>query len=511
MGIIKRQGLKSSIINYLGVLIGVIFFNFVFPNLISKEYLGLITLLQYLMYVIAPIATLGLGGILLHYYHIWKSQNSNKISYFNAFSVAAMLLCLGLIFLLLLLVKDRFVGYYQQQSPLFTQYYFIVFPLVAIATLSTYFEQYAMVNMRTALPSFLREILTRILLIICIYLFAVQVLDLDALVYALPLAYMLPFLFLLLYAIKTLRFKAVQPLAYVRKNKDLKAELFYGASLLMATILANLHNFLDGIILPAYLGLGALGIYMRPLVLGQMIQVPYRAIGSISSPIIRQSIVDEDFGKLHFLHKQISLNLFLIGAFLFTIVIVNTEGIFSLLPVEYSVAKSVLYIVGVGRLLDMAFGLNSEIIIYSKYYKRISFYYFITVAVAISLNVLLIPRWGMNGASIATSSSLILFNFMKTIFIYQKFRMHCFSKNYIPILLVSFCTIAIMHFIPLLHFVDKHRFFNSCLNISFVTTVSVLLFLVPTYFLKVSVDLNDFIRLVLNGKIFKGGHKMESL
>jgi O-antigen/teichoic acid export membrane protein len=511
MGIIKRQGLKSSIINYFGVLIGVIFFNFVFPNLVSKEYLGLITLLQYLMYVIAPFATLGLGGVLLHYSHVWQSQHKKKIQYFNAFSVLAMLLSLSLIFLLLFLLKDQFVAYYQKQSPLFTQYYFIVFPLVAIATLSTYFEQYAMVNMRTAFPSFLREILTRILLIVAVYLFAVQVLDIDALVYVLPLAYLLPFLFLLFYAIKILRFKGRAPLVYLRHNKDLRAELFYGGSLLMATILANLHNFLDGIILPAYLGLGALGIYMRPLVLGQMIQVPYRAIGSISSPIIRQSSVDGDFDKLRFLHKQISLNLFLIGAFLFTIVIVNTEGIFSLLPLEYSAAKSVLYIVGIGRLLDMAFGLNSEIIIYSPYYKRITMYYFITVAVAVALNLLLIPKWGMNGAAWATSCTLILFNVIKTSFIYQKFGMHCFSKKYIPILIISLCTIAVMHFVPLFHFIDKHRFFNSCLNIAFATVIAVLLFLVPTYLLKVSTDLNDFIRLVLNGKIFKGGHKMESL
>jgi O-antigen/teichoic acid export membrane protein len=511
MGIIKRQGLKSSIINYFGVLIGVIFFNFVFPNLISKEYLGLITLLQYLMYVIAPFATLGFGGILLHYYHVWKSQNKIKIQYFNAFSVLMMLICLSLIFLLLLLLKNQFVGYYQQQSPLFTQYYFIVFPLVAIATFSTYFEQYAMVNMRTAFPSFLREILTRILLVICIYLFALHFLDLDTLVFVLPIAYSLPFLFLLIYAIKVLRFKSVHPLAYVYKNKDLKAELFYGASLLISTVLANIHNFLDGIILPAYLGLGALGVYMRPLVLGQMIQVPYRAIGSISSPIIRQSIVDEDYDKLNYLHKHISLNLFLIGCFLFTIVIVNTNGIFSLLPNEYSVAKSVLYIVGVGRLLDMAFGLNSEIIIYSKYYKHITFYYFIIVVVAIILNILLIPKFGMNGAALATSLSLILFNIIKTIFIYKKFNIYCFSKKYIPILFISIITIALMHFVPLFHFLDNHKFFNSCLNISFNTLLGTVLFLIPTYLLNISPDFNDFIKLVFTGKIFKGGHKMENL
>ena len=62
MGIIKRQGLKSSIVNYAGVLIGVLFFNFVFPNLVDAKDLGLINLLRNLMYVFATIPALGLGN-----------------------------------------------------------------------------------------------------------------------------------------------------------------------------------------------------------------------------------------------------------------------------------------------------------------------------------------------------------------------------------------------------------------------------------------------------------------
>ena len=68
MGIIKRQGLKSSIVNYAGVLIGVLFFNFVFPNLVDAKDLGLINLLRNLMYVFATLPALGLGHILLNYY-----------------------------------------------------------------------------------------------------------------------------------------------------------------------------------------------------------------------------------------------------------------------------------------------------------------------------------------------------------------------------------------------------------------------------------------------------------
>ena len=55
MGIIKRQSLKSSIVNYAGVLLGVIFFNFIFPHLLSAEHLGMIRLLQSLMFMVGDL------------------------------------------------------------------------------------------------------------------------------------------------------------------------------------------------------------------------------------------------------------------------------------------------------------------------------------------------------------------------------------------------------------------------------------------------------------------------
>ena len=72
MGIIKRQSLKSSLVNYLGVFLGVVFFNFIFPHILSKEYLGLIGLFQNIMWVFAALPTLGLPLILYKYFPLWK-------------------------------------------------------------------------------------------------------------------------------------------------------------------------------------------------------------------------------------------------------------------------------------------------------------------------------------------------------------------------------------------------------------------------------------------------------
>ncbi|HPI54090.1 MAG TPA: polysaccharide biosynthesis C-terminal domain-containing protein [Chitinophagaceae bacterium] len=509
MGIIKRQSLKTSIVNYVGVLIGVVFFNFVFPHLISEEYLGLIGLLQNLSLVLVSLPALGLSSLLLRYFSTWKQ--TSRLAQFNAVSLWLMSLALILFALLFFLFRQPIIDYYKTHSSLFIPYYYLVVPLVAILAFTQYFEMFSMVNLRVAVPAFIREILLRLLLIGLVYLFIYHWLSETQFVIGFVAVYFIAFAILALYAFFVLQFKASQPKLFLQDNPDLRAQIHYGGGMLLVVICSNVHNFLDGIILPAYLGLGALGMYIRPLVLGQMIQVPYRAITLISSPIIREAIVNNDLKKVKSMNQSIGLNLFLIGCFLFSLLVANADGIFSLLPASYIVAKNVLYIIATGRLLDMAFGMNSEIINYSKYYKYIITLSVVMMIMTISLNIWLIPMWGMNGAALSVSISLVVFNILKTSIIYAKFGFHCFSKHYLTLIAISVFTIAVLHFIPFITFVQHHMFFNACLNIIFKGGIGSLLFLVPTYGFAISSDLNHFIKLVLSGQLFKGGHRMENL
>lgn len=508
MGIIKRQSLKTSIVNYVGVLIGVVFFVFVFPHIVSEEYLGLIGLLQNLTFILVSLPMLGLAHVLLRFYSVWKNGETTK--HFNAFSLLIMGLALLLFTLAYLLLKTPIINTYKTHSALFLPYYFLIIPLVVIQAYSQYFEIYAMVKLRVAVPAFLREIGTRVLLITLVYLFAYQWLSEKQFVYGLVLVYIITFIILIVYTVKRLDFKASQPMAYLH-DKAFKSHMIYGGGMLFLTVFNNVTNFLDSIILPAYLGLGALGIYLRPLVLGQMIQVPYRAISLISIPIIREAIVENNMQKVNSLNKDIAINLFLIGSFLFCLLVSNVDHIFSLFPAKYVVAKQVLYIIATGRLLDMAFGLNSEILNYSKYYKYIILFSCIMMALTITLNVLLIPIYGMNGAAMAVSVSLIVFNLLKTWMIYQKFHFHCFSKHYITLIIISIVVIGLLHMIPTIPFLSNHMFLNPFLNIVFKGCIGAFLFLIPTYLFNISPDMNDFIKLVISGKILKGGHKMEEL
>ncbi|GBL36020.1 hypothetical protein EMGBS15_16150 [Filimonas sp.] len=509
MGIIKRQSLKSSIVNYIGVLLGVVFFNFIFPHLISKEYLGLIGLLQNIMWVFAALPALGLPLIMYKYFSNWKDEDT--LSHFNAFALLAMAMASLLFVGLYMLLKQPIVAFYQSKSALFLPYYLLVIPLVIVQAYTQYFEMYCTMKLRVAVPTFLKEIATRLLIILLVYLFVYKVLDEQQFIYGFAVVYFISWIILMVYAIKGLHFKAFKPLAYLKDNTDIREQFAFGGSLLLLSCMFSIQNFIDGIMIPAYLGLGAFGIYGRPLVLGLMIHVPFRAISQISQPIIREAWFNNDLQKIKDLHKSISKNLLLIGGFLFTLLVANTDGLFRLLPPEYESGKGVLYIIATGRLLDMGFGLNNEILYASKHYRYIVYLAVMIVLTTIGLNMLLIPIYGMNGAALAVTVSLTLFNIFKTWIIYRKFGFHCFSKHYITLTLLILAVISTLHFIPFITFMKSHMFMNALYNVVFKSILGSVFFLVPLYFLKVSTDFNDFVKLILNGKIFKGGHKLDEL
>lgn len=509
MGIIKRQGLKSSLVNYAGVLLGVVFFNFIFPHLISKEHLGLIGLMQYLMYVLAMFPALGLGHTLLRYYTIW--QDTDILPRFNGLAMRLFMAGMLVFTLGYVIFKTPISSFYQSQSALFIPYYYLIIPLVFFYLLTQYFEYYSMLRLRVTVPTFLREIVVRVLLILLVYLFYAQFLNEKQFVWGFVLIYGITFLALYIYVNRVLHFQIKSPFPWPAHLAPLRTPMLYSAEMLLLTLCTNLHNFIDGLILPAYLGLGALAIYRIPLVLGQMIQVPYRAISLISIPILREALAQNDLKKVADLNRSLALNLFLIGTFLFTLLLINVDPMFRLLPPEYAAGKWVLYIIATGRLLDMSFGLNSEIIMNSNHYRFLTYFTVAMMLLTVGLNIFLIPHYGMNGAALSVSISLVVFNLMKTWFIRQRYKMWCFSGKYISLIGITGFILLLFHWFPYLTLINHHMFMNALANIALRGLLGSVLFVIPLYFMKVSPDFNSFLQLVLSGKILKGGHKMNEL
>ena len=515
MGIIKRQSLKSSIANYIGVALGAVFLLVVFPNIISKEFLGFVQLLIGLTLVFAQLVCVGTQNVLYKYFNEWK--DTKRLDNYNALVLKILPIAFIAFGILYLIFKNHIIRIFSKDSEWFINYYWVLLPLIFIQAITYYLEVYSTMRLRVTVPTFLREVFNRLLLIVIIFLLAYNVVSETVFIFLYIFIYLISLFVLAFYAVRFFNFRIGHSKSFFIDNKKIKEQFSYGKSATAITFIGNAHNFVDTIMLPAYLGFGALGIYARPLILGQMIHVPYRSIANISSPIIMEAWANNDVKKIEDLNKKISVNLLLIGLFLFTLVVVNADNFFNLIPPAYSTGKNVLFIIAFGRLVDMSFGLNTEILFSSKYYKWTVYFTVVMVATAILLNIILIPLLDMDGAAIAVAVSLIVFNILKAVFIYKKFHFHSFSKPYISLIFIAALTIGITYFIiPDISSSGLNQFIGSpvasvFLNIIFKSTIALILFIAPVLILNINQDFTDFFKLIISGKILKGGHKMEEL
>ena len=160
-------------------------------------------------------------------------------------------------------------------------------------------------------------------------------------------------------------------------------------------------------------------------------------------------------------------------------------------------AKSVVYILGVATLFDLATGFNSQIISYSKHYRFNIYALLFLAVVTILLNWIFIVYfgWGIEGVALATAVSLTLFNIIKLIFNYRKFGIYPFSKVYISILSIGVLGVFLAWILP--------DFKNNFLNLFLKPSIVILLFLVGNVFFKfISFKdiLNTNLKTFLTGK-----------
>ena len=132
----------------------------------------------------------------------------------------------------------------------------------------------------------------------------------------------------------------------------------------------------------------------------------------------------------------------------------------------YSAGKYVVFIIGAGKLFDMAAGINSEIVVLSKYYRFNTILLATIAIVTIALNLLLIPLYGINGAALGSALALVLFNVSKYIFLYIKFHIQPFTIHTFSVVMISAVSLGLSVMVPDLGHVLLNIFVRSVLAVT---------------------------------------------
>ena len=169
-----------------------------------------------------------------------------------------------------------------------------------------------------------------------------------------------------------------------------------------------------------------------------------------------------------------------------------------MLPKEYKAGKWVVFFIGIAQLFNISTGVNGAIITNSKYYRFDLYTSILLLVITVATNLFLIPEnnpfskfgvQGIIGASIATASSIFLFNIVRLFLIKIKMNMHPFSLKTIYaifgfLLIYIFLDIS-FSLIPVFHI--------PFINIVFKSSIVLLISAIFVLYCNLSDDINKFV------------------
>jgi O-antigen/teichoic acid export membrane protein len=483
MGIIIRQSLKYSVVNYAAVLIGVFSTIFIYP--LNKQIYGLFRFLIDTSNLLVPLVLIGTPALSVKFFPIFKGIKHKEGEFIVHLFWISMVGFVGTL-LCLIFFKNPIFSYFGNKSEsYYLDYLWFIVPFLFANAFFSLTKQITTNYSRIVWPSIFESLIKIVFpLLFMLYFWGYISLDLVIGGVAIFLFLMMALSLAYLYKISKIELRIPKTKTWeIEKNEFYKYAAYFTIGSAGAIIATRIDTFMVG----SMIDLNRTGIYSIAALIAVNIGIPVNAVTSISSPIISKAIAENNWGEVESIYKKSSITLLLSGCFLFLLVWTNIDDVFGLMPDnnEMLANKLVVLLLATAKLFDMATGVNDSITAYSGHYK-VNFYSILLLAVVnIVGNLILIPQYGILGAAISPMIASIIYNIVKLTYIKWAFNIYPFTIKTFKLVFISIIVYLILILIP-----------NSLNNFFNLTIRSVILFsvFVPAiYFFRISEDVNGII------------------
>lgn len=492
MGIVFRQSIKTTIVTLTGAVLGalVVFLN---SHLLSQDQYALVTIIITSAAVSQMLVMMGTANLISVYTQRYKYEDERRKGLLSI-GVGVTLIGSLLFFLLLLLLKEQVLGWYKESDrPLLEKYYLLMPLLVTIWSMVTVFDQYLIAHVKIAISAFSREVLLRLCNITLLCMLFLGYISFNQYIVGNVLIYIVPLIILVYISSRTRGFGFTTNLKVFSKKEYRDMAHFSVFHLLTGASLVIL-NFVDTLLVGPLdpNGIESTAPYSVSVFIASVMFMPYRAMSTSSLPILNQAYIEKDIKKVRDLFSRAGVNIFIAAIAMFVLIALNLDNAIAILPETYSSVKYLVLILMIGKVLDMATGLNNELISISKYYKfnfRVALLLLIMVFI---LDRIFIPAYGTIGAAWVATFSLAVFNGIKMIFLYKKMKLHPFTGKSWRVLLAGAIAAIAGYLCPYI----LHPIIDAVVRSIIIMVVysSALLWLKP------SEDLNSFFSNIIKNK-----------
>ncbi len=427
MGIIRRQGLQNTLISYLGVGVGFLNNVFLFTHFLSKSELGLTRLLIQIGVLVALPAAMGLQNVTARFFPQFRDKEDRHGGFlWLLLSIPAALY--GVVLAGFFLAKPAVLRYYAGHSELLPRYYDWVAVLGFALLVYNMLDSYLRALYKTVVSSLIQDVLLRLGTAACVGAYALGWVDFGQFVALFVGVNGLATVGLLVYAAWLGQLFAWPDWRAYRSGR-LAEMVRFG----LFSVLGNLSNTViatvDSLMILRFGSDAQVGVYTTAFFVTSVLLVPARSLYKIASPQVGDFWNDNALDKLADLYRRISLLNLTAGGFLFAGLWANVDVLFQLLPAGYEKGRYVILLMGLGRLFDMATGINGIILYTSTRYRWDLFFNILLGALTVMSCWYFVPRYGITGAAFASALTLVAVNAGRVLSIWVWFGMQPFTRR----------------------------------------------------------------------------------
>ncbi|MCK9301759.1 MAG: oligosaccharide flippase family protein [Bacteroidales bacterium] len=498
MGVVARQSIKGSIVNYIGTGIGFITTFFVLTTTLTATEIGITRVLIEIATVFAGFAQLGTSSSIIKFYPYFKDEKSHDNGFFFWTLVIPFIgfLIYGFLFLLL---KAPVESFFAKESPEFIPYYYFIFPLGFFMLYMAIFETNSNVLLRIVVPKFVREILVRVLTLASYLIYHCGIVNFYGFIIIFCSIYAVAAIIDLIYLLSFKRISLKPNFKVI--TKSLKREyLLYTSFLIVAALAGQITPAINTFFISNKMGLHFTGIYTIALFMASMIDIPYRSLGAISQPHLSQAMKDNDIKTANVLCKKVSLHQLIAGSFIFFAIWINVDLFFELLPNgdQYAPAKWVFFFLGLSRIYNSVLSIGTSVLAYSKYYYYSLIFTAILTVSAIFLNIKLIPLYGMEGAAIASLLAYVINYALLLGLVGFTIKTNPFSFNQVKVIIIILIMFLFNYLLvtfvkPMILSININSLVAKSIDAILRTSILSALGVITIYKLKISNEINTLI------------------
>ncbi len=427
---IRRQTILASIVIYIGFAVGLLnVYFFTREEPFTPTQYGLTGIFFAIATMMLAFANLAMPSYIHKFYHYYNDHLPPRKN--DMITWALVVSTIGFLFVIIAgwAFKNLVIRKFGENSPELLQYYYWIFPMGLGLTIFSILEAYTWHIGKPVLTNFLKEVQWRLLVTVLIVLLWVRIIpdfDLFIKLYSLTHLAIAATLFIYLIAKKKIHFTFTMSKVTRRFRKKI---ITLCAFVFTGSVISTLSQVFDTIVIASLDGLDSAGVFTLASLLTSIIHAPQRGIEAASIPHLSRAWKDKNIALIQKIYQRSSINLLIFASAIYALIALNYTNAIATLEInsKYLLGFNAFLLLGLTRVIDLGTGVNSQIIGTSNYWRFQLVSGVILLSLMLPLTYVLTKNYGILGPAIANFVSITIYNLIRIIFLYRKFRLFPFT------------------------------------------------------------------------------------